>query len=523
MDTVQDQGLERFATVRLTSDLGALTPRERAMIPLLVEAAEHMDAIYWLEMVGPRDAVLDPIEDPSMRRRVEINYCPWDRVDADRPFVPGAGERPKGARFYPTDMTIDEFEAAAGSAGGEELRSPYTLVRRVATRRLEAIPFHVAFEPQVRAAAALLRDAAALADDEGLSRYLTLRATALETDDYRSSDEAWMDMKSNTIDIVIGPIEVYDDKLFASKASHEAIVLIKDREWSDRIARYAEFLPGLQAALPVAEAYRAERPGLDGDLNVYDAIYHAGFANATPTASAINLPNDEDITIAKGTRRLQLKNVMRAKFDTIVRPIADLLLSEDQRPFLTFEAWFEKLMFHEVAHGLGIHRTIDGLGTVDVALRDQAPAVEEQKADAVGLFMLARLPESAAGGIAPLIGHQVAHVTDLFRSLRYGGESPYTLGAASQLNVLSSTGAVSRDADTGRWRIDPDRMRAAVEEMTARLLVLQGDGDYDGAARWYASTGTVDGVVRSDVERVARQGIPIDVVYEQGIDVLGLA
>ncbi len=523
MSIVDGDGLEHFATIRLTSDLSGLTVKDRAMIPILIEAAQRMDEIYWLEMYGPRERVLDAISDPRLRRRVEINFGPWDRMDADRPFVPGVGERPKGVRFYPTDMTIDEFEAAADQAGGEPLRSPYTLVQRDDAGRLEAIPYHVAFEHEARAAAMLLRDAAALADDDGLRRYLELRATALETDDYRSSDDAWMDMKTNTVDIIIGPIEVYDDKLFAYKASHEGIVLIKDREWSGRLTRYAEFLPWLQAGLPVPEAYRSERPGLDADLNVYDAIYHAGFANARPTSSAINLPNDEAVALAKGTRRLQLKNVMRAKFDTIVSPIADLLVADDQRPFLTFDAWFEKLMFHEVAHGLGIHRTIDDRGTVASALREQATPLEEQKADVVGLFMLARLRDSRVSGIAPLIGQQVAHLTDLFRMLRLGGASPYALSAGSQLNFLMSSGAVWRDAVSGTYRIDPDRMGPAVEAMTARLLMLQGDGDYVGAVTWYESTGTVNEALRSDLDRIAKQGVAIDVIYEQGIEVLGIA
>ncbi len=444
-------------------------------------------------------------------------------MDADAPFIPGVGERPKGVRFYPTDMTINEFDAAADRVDGESLRSQHTIVRRDAEGRLEAVPYHVAFEREVRAAAALLRDAAVLADDDGLRRYLELRAIALETDDYRSSDDAWMDMKTNTVDIVIGPIEVYDDKLLACKASHEGIVLVKDREWSGRLTRYTELLPWLQAGLPVPEAYRSERPGLDADLNVYDAVYHAGFANARPTASAINLPNDESVTLAKGTRRLQLKNVMRAKFDTIVRPIADLLVADDQRPSLTFDAWFEMVMFHEIAHGLGIHRTVDGRGTVAGALRELATPLEEQKADAVGLSLLARLQDSGERGTAPLIGHQVAHLADMFRMLRYGSASPYALSAGSQLNFLMNSGAMRRDAVSGKYRIVPDGMGPAIDEMTARLLMLQGDGDHAGAVTWYESTGSGNEVPRSDVDRLAGRGIAIDVIYEQGVEVLGLA
>jgi hypothetical protein len=523
MGIVSDEALEGYATVRLTSDLDGLTENERAMIPLLIDAADCMNDIYWLEIYGPRESLLASISDPDLRHRVDLNFGPWDRMEADAPFVPDAGPRPKGARFYPTDMTVDEFEAAADQHDIEGLRSHYTVVARNAEGLLGSVPYHQAFRREVRAAATLLREAAGLADDDGLRRYLELRATALETDDYRASDNAWMDMKSNTLDIVIGPIEVYDDKLLALKASHEGIVLIKDREWSGRLAHYADLLPSLQAQLPVPPAYRSERPGLDADLNAYDAIYHAGFANARPTSSAINLPNDEEIAIARGTRRLQLKNVMRAKFDTIVRPIADLLVAEDQRSLLTFDAWFELLMFHEIAHGLGIHRTLDGSDTVGGALREQATPLEEQKADVVGLFMLARVRESGESGIAPKIAHHVAHLVDFFRMLRFGGASPYALSAASQLNFLLASGAVLRDAASGTYRIDVDRATTAVEEMAATLLTLQGDGDHEGAKAWYRSTGAVGNVQHRDLDRLAGAAVPIDVIYEQGLEVLGLA
>ncbi len=521
MSIIDEQALQRYATVRLTADLSGLTANERAMIPILIRAAEHMNTIYWHEMVGPPQRTLDAISDPSMRRRVEINFGPWDRMDADAPFVPGAGERPKGASFYPNDMTVDEFDAAADSVNGEALRSQYTVVRRDGGGGLKAVPYRVAFADDVLAAATLLREAATVAEDAGLRRYLELRATALETDEYRASDDAWMDMKTNTVDFVVGPIENYDDKLFACKTSHLGIVLIKDRAWSNRLARYADLLPSLQARLPVPEAYRAEQPGLDADLKVYDAIYHAGLANARPTSSAINLPNDEAVALEKGTRRLQLRNVMRAKFDTIVRPIADLLLADDQRPFLTFDAWFEMVMFHEVAHGLGIHRTIDGAGTVNRALREQSTALEEQKADVVGLFMLSRLVESGETGMAPLIGHYVAHLADLFRLLRYGGASPYSLSAGSQLDFLVAHGAVQRDAVSGTYRIDHERVPSAVEEMAARILRLQGDGDYAGVVSWYQSATTACNH-GPDIDRIQAQGIPIDVIYEQGREVLGL-
>jgi len=190
---------------------------------------------------------------------------------------------------------------------------------------------------------------------------------------------AWLDMKSNQIDVVIGPIETYEDQLYGYKAAHEAYVLVKDLEWSQRLAKYAAFLPDLQRGLPVPAAYKAESPGTDTELNAYDVIYYAGDCNSGSKTIAINLPNDEEVQLAKGTRRLQLKNAMQAKFDKILIPIADQLVDDSQRGHITFDAFFSNTMFHEVAHGLGIKNTIDGQGTVRKALKEHASAIEEGK------------------------------------------------------------------------------------------------------------------------------------------------
>src|ERR687895_2841780 len=328
-------GLAKYTTVRLSVDSSALTPNERRMIPILIDAADAMDEIYWHQAHGNRDSLLSAVRrDPPTRRFVEINYGPWDRLANDRPFLPGVGPKPAGANYYPRDMTKGEFETAVADgpkARADSLKSLYTLVRRDAAGRLVTIPFSKAYAPLNERASLRLREAAALAEDPGLKRYLELRADALLSDDYQASDLAWMDMKNNTIDVVIGPIETYEDLLFGYKAANEAYVLIKDRAWSQRLARYATLLPGLQRGLPVADEYKRETPGTAADLNAYDAVYYAGQANAGSKTIAINLPNDEQVQLQKGTRRLQLKNTIRAKFDKILVPIANELIAPDQR------------------------------------------------------------------------------------------------------------------------------------------------------------------------------------------------
>jgi Peptidase family M49 len=517
------QKLAQYTPVRLTADLSGLSERERRMIPLLIEAAQEMDTIYWQQIDPGHDSLLAAISDSSTRAYVRLNYGPWDRLDDNQPILPGVGPRPPGAAFYPRDMTKEEFEAAAKAspAAGAALRSLYTLVRRDSAGDLAAVPYHQAFAEPSRRAAAKLREAATLADDKGLARYLTLRAQALETDDYRPSDLAWMDMKNNGLDVVIGPIETYDDELFGYKAAHEAFVLIKDRQWSERLARYAKLLPALQRGLPVAEDYKREKPGTDSDLNAYDAVYYAGQSNAGSKTIAINLPNDEQVQLKKGTRRLQLKNAMQAKFDRILLPIGAELIADDQQDHIKFDSFFANIMFHEVAHGLGVKHTIAGKGTVRDALKEQAGALEEAKADILGLHMITRLQERGELPDVNLDDNYVTFLAGIFRSIRFGAASAHGRANAAELSFLGEQGAFTRDSASGRYRVDLPRMRAAVDSMAARILRFQGDGDYEGVTRFMTERATIPPLLQRDLDRLASEGIPVDIVFEQGTDVLG--
>ena len=518
-----EKKLAQYTPVRLTADLSALSNRERRMIPLLIQAAQAMDTIFWREVYPGRDSLFGAVGDSATRAYVQLNYGPWDRLDGNQPFVPGVGPRPDGAAFYPRDMTKEEFEAAARAspAAGDTLRSLYTLVRRDSSGGLTAEPYHEAFAGPTRRAAANLREAATLADDEGLRRYLQLRARALETDEYRPSDLAWMDMKSNGLDIVIGPIETYEDALFGYKAAHTAYVLIKDREWSDRLARYVKLLPALQRGLPVPEAYKREKPGTDSDLNAYDAVYYAGQSNAGSKTIAINLPNDEQVQLEKGTRRLQLKNAMQAKFDRILVPIGEELIAEDQRKHIKFDSFFGNVMFHEVAHGLGVKNTVTGKGTVREALKEQSGALEEGKADILGLYMITRLEQQGDLPDVNLDDNYVTFLAGIFRSIRFGAASAHGRANAAELSFLQEHGAFTRDSASGRYRVDFPRMRTAVDSMAGRILRYQGDGDYQGVTRFMSERATIPAGLQKDLDRLGGKGIPVDIVFEQGVGVLG--
>ena len=514
--------LAKYATFRLTADLSSLTDNQRSMIPILIEAAREMDEIFWWQTYGNGDSLLASIQNPDVRRLVQMNFGPWDRLDEDAPMFQNVGPKSPGANFYPADVSREELTAAleADTDEARALASLYTLVRRGAERTFVSLPYHEAFAEPTERASEKLREASRLADDPGLRRYLELRADALMTDDYRASDMAWMDMKNNTIDIVIGPIETYEDQLFGKKASHEAYVLIKDRAWSERLSRYASLLPQLQRALPVSDAYKQETPGTDSDLNAYDVIFYAGEANTGAKTIAINLPNDEMVQLQKGTRRLQLKNALQAKFDSILVPIAETLIAEDQRDHITFDAFFANVMFHEVAHGLGVKNTITGRGTVREALKEHASAMEEGKADILGLYMVTQLAEDGEWTDSGVRDNYVTFLASIFRSVRFGASDAHGRANMVQLSYLQQAGAFTRDQNSGAYRVDFDIMEQAIAALAEVILTLQGDGDYDAVGQLLRDQGVVPEDLEDDLDRLTAAGIPVDIVFEQGPAVL---
>ncbi len=514
--------LNEYSVVRLTADLSSLTENERKMLPLLIRAADLMNEVFWQQAYGDRTELMNQVEEPAGRKLLSINYGPWGRLKGNAPFIDGVGPKPEGANFYPQDMTKEEFEQHLKDNPDDEdaFKSLYTLIRRDRNGDLGAIWYHDMFRQQATAAD-LLDQAAELAEDDGLKKYLTLRAAALRTDDYQASDMAWLDMKDNTLDIVIGPIENYEDAMFGYKAANEGFVLIKDKEWSARLSRYAQLLPGLQRDLPVPDAYKQETPGTDSDLNAYDVIYYAGDCNAGAKTIAINLPNDEVVQLAKGTRRLQLKNAMQAKFDRILNPIADLLIDESQREHITFNAFFGNTMFHEVAHGLGIKNTIDGSGSVREVLRNHFSALEENKADILGLYMVGKLYEQGELTEGQVMDNYVTFMAGLFRSVRFGASSAHGKANMTSFNFFRQEGAFARDT-SGRYRVDEEKMAAAIAKLAERLITLQGNGDFGAAGEWLDNMANVSPGLQADLDRINAQGIPVDIIFEQGLDVLGL-
>jgi len=509
--------LNESSTVKLTTDTTKLTSKEKLMIPILMKAANIMDELFWEQSIGNKKEVIGHISNPTLMRLLENNYGPWERLSGNKPIIKTFGIKPKGANFYPKDITNEEFEKFSDNLK----TSPYTLIRRNEDKSLKCIWYHDAYQTKLEAASGLLKKASDLAEDPGLKEYLKLRAKALLTDDYFASDMAWMDMKNNTIDIVIGPIENYEDELFGYKTAYEAAILVKDKEWSNKLERFSKMLPGLQQDLPVDAKYKNEVPGSGSDLNAYDIIYAAGHANAGGKTIAINLPNDEKVQAAKGSRRLQLKNAMQAKFDRILVPIANILTDSLQRKNIKFDAFFSNVMFHEVAHGLGIKNTITGKGTVREALKEKYSAFEEAKADILGLFLVTRLIEK--GEVKNITANDcyITFMAGILRSVRFGAADAHGKANMMCFNFFEDKGAFQRTAK-GEYKVNPEKMRKAMNDWAAMILKIEGDGDYIGASAYLETNGKVRPALVSDLDRLRTARIPVDIIYEQGPQVIGL-
>ena len=511
----QPKLIDKYAEYTLTTDISHLSENEKEMLPLLFEAADIMEDLFWQENYGDKAELMAKITDPDVQKFACITYGPWDGLDGNKPFVEGFGEKPAGAQFYPQDMTEEEWNAF----DDPNKTSQYTMIVRDENDNLKCVWYHEYFEQQIKKAASLLDDASELAGDEEFAEYLRLRAKALRTDDYLESDMRWMDVRNNNIDMVIGPIENYTDARYGIKASHEAFILIKDQEWTKQLSRYAQFVPELQKQLPVPEEYKKEVPGSDVDLAAYDAVYYAGDCNANSKTIAINLPNDERVQLQRGTRKLQLKNSMQAKFEKILVPIAQILMTPESMEHIKFDAFFANVMFHETAHGMGIKNTITGKGSVHSALGNQYNALEEAKADVLGLFLVTKLAEMGEYTTTEMIDNYTTFMAGIFRSVRFGAASAHGKANMLTFNYFQDFGAFTRTED-GRYAIDFDEMKLAVEKLAGDILMAQGNGDYDQVKQWLEVMSVIRPELQADLDRVNQAGVPTDIYFNMGPDVL---
>lgn len=515
-DQPVQERLKKYAEVTLTSDISHLSQAEREMLVHLFEAARIMDDLYWKQAYGDKAALMKLLKTPQEKQFAAINYGPWDRLAGNEPWLKGAKAKPKGAGFYPADMAEAEFEML----DNPDKTSLYTVIQRDKNKVLTVVPYHVAYAEDLKKAADHLMAAANLCPDPAFAEYLNLRAEALVTDQYQSSDFAWLKAKESNIDFVIGAIENYEDGLFGYKAAYEAFILIKDHKWSEMLQKFNAFLPEMQNLLPVPDEYRREMPGTDADINVYDAVFYAGDCNAGSKTIAINLPNDEQVQLQAGSRKLQLKNSMQAKFDKILMPIASVVIHPDQMRHVKFEAFFANTMFHEIAHGMGIKNTINGSGTIRTVLKEAYSPIEENKADVLGLWLVTQMVDRGELE-GEIMDYYVTFMAGIFRSSRFGAASAHGKANMMRYHFLQRRGAFTVD-EKGFYVINPDIMREAIQELVSEILIMQGNGDYEGASKLVKTEGVVPAELQTALQKINSKNIPVDIVFKQGPEVLGL-
>lgn len=508
------QKLSTYKTVRLSTDLSSINGMEKEGLKFLVRAAEMINEIFKLQAyVG--HPITDTITNEVVKKYMDINYGPWDRLNDNKPFINGIGPKPLGANYYPANMRQSEFDSLEDA----RKNSPYTILVREEGRLLVK-PYNEVYISYLDQASMFLRNAADMLQDPPLRTYLLARADALITNQYDESDKIWLQMKGNKYDIIIGPIENYEDQLYGLKTSYEAYVLVKDIEWSKRLEKYVAYLPELQKNLPVEKQYKAEKTGGNSQINAYDAIYYGGDCNSGSKTIAVNLPNDEQLQINYGTRRSQIKNVMKAKFDHIMMPITQALIDSSQIKYVNFNAFFANTMFHEVAHGLGIKNTINGKGTVREALGANYNALEEGKADILGLYMITELYNKQVLTEGQLMDYYVTFMAGIFRSVRFGAASAHGKANMIRFNYFQEKGAFTKDPKTQKYKIDMAKMKIAMTELSALILKLQGDGDVEGVKKLLLEKGQIPTDLQNDLNKLIQLQIPVDIIFEQGEELI---
>lgn len=507
--------VEEFAPVELKSDLASgLNDKEKELVKIFFQIGKITDDLFWKQTFGDK-SLLDTISDSYAKDFAMIHYGVWDRLDNNKPFIEGYGEKLPMCNYYPHDITLEEFNAFED----ENKDSWYTVIRRNDDGSLKSVWYHEEYAEEIGQICTLLEKAVALAENPGLKNYLEKRIEAFKTDDYLASDLAWMDMKDSKIDFVTGPIESYDDKFRETKTSYESFILLKDEERSKDLAKFVSMLPALQKELPCAPEYKTFVPGTSSDLNVYDVVFYAGDCNAGSKTIAINLPNDDRVHALKGTRRLQLRNSMKAKFDKILMPIGELIVTPEQQKYLNFDAFFWNVTFHEVAHGLGVKQTINGKGSVDAAMGTEKTSWEEAKADILGLFMVTKLVEM--GEITNITSEDAiaTYIAGILRSVRFGAASSHGKANMMCFNYMEKAGAFTRD-DKGQYVIDFEKAKEAMNGWAALILKTQGDGDVEFATKYRAENGNITPALQADLDKINNAGIPRDIRFIQGVDVL---
>ena len=512
----------QFAKIDMAPDVSFLSDEERQVLNLLIEAGNLMSEIY-LRQISPenparrsditaqegqnRDALIDLFD---------LHFGPWDTLDHNAPFY-GSDNRPAGAGFYPADLSREEFEAWITAHPDDEaaFRSGYTLIRRTEDGGLTAIPYSEAYREWLEPAAAILRQAAEITSDESLRNFLLLRADSFLSDDYFQSELAWMDL-DGTIEVAIGPYEIYDDELNGYKTAFEAFITVRDPEESAALDKYKGLLRDMEANLPVAENYKNFKRGFESPIAVVTQIHGGGDNVPGVQTIAFNLPNDERVREAKGAKKVLLNNVLGAKFERILAPMADKVLVPAQSSLLMKKYMANFTLFHELAHSLG-PGTITKNGeetSVSAELKELYSGVEEGKADVMGAYNVLYMMDRGELPIAEKENFLATYAVGLFRSVRFGIGEAHGKGAAFQYTYFREAGALNVQQN-GLLQIDFAKFESAISDLTRDLVILQGDGDYDAVAEFLRDYAKLDDAAERIIASLTDLPVDIQPIYPE--------
>jgi hypothetical protein len=514
------QKIARFSPTDISADISKLSIEDKKALDKIIEASRLMDEMFLRQVWQGNEEMLRELQkDTSAEGKERLHYFqmnmgPWSQIDKYEPFIDNAPkEKPIRANYYPEDMMKEEFEkwiATLSEKEREQAAGFFSTIRRNSDRTLGIIPYSREYKEWLEPASKLLKQAAALTANKTLKKYLTTRADAFLSNDYYKSDVAWMELDA-PIELTIGPYETYMDELFGYKAAFEAFVTLRDDAESVKLAKFSGYLQDIENNLPMDPKYRNPKLGAMSPISVVDVIYSAGEGNRGVQTAAFNLPNDEKVIRDKGSKRVMLKNMQEAKFNKILIPISNIVLDPAQRSSVSFEAFFNHILAHELMHGLGPHNiTVNGISTnVRKELKDLYSAIEEAKADITGLFALQYLIDK--GLLEKKIEGEMytTYLASVFRSVRFGIDEAHGKGVSLIFNNLIDEAAIWIDEESGTFSIDETRIKGAVEKLTRNILTLEAEGSYKDAKTLLDKYVIIRPEMQKALKRLS--GIPVDI------------
>ena len=509
--------ISQWKEIELKADLSLLNDNEKEMIRLFLQASNIIDNIFWKQaFYGNKDEFLSSITDADTQLYASINYGPWDRLDGRNSFIKNFNRKPLGANFYPQDIKYLPFI----SYQSEGKLSAYTLIRRDDNGDLFVEPYNRAYEQELNKISVLLKKAAELSDNKSFSKYLISRADALISNKYFDSEVAWMDIKNSNIDFLIGPVETYEDNFLQIKAAFESYILLKDNELSDKMQHYAELVDAFQQCIPCDESYKKAQKAINAEFGVYYILNYSGYANVGGKNISINRPYDLQVLKEYGSKKLQFKNVMEAKFDNILLPIANIMIEASQVKLINADIFFKSTMLYEIAEQLGFHKTLSSKNIKD-ELKDYYTIIEKTRSDIVRLLLVSELYKAGQITEEDIKKHYITYVSNLFRIVRLGDAETQAKADMIIFNYLQDNKAIIR-TEEGLYKVDATNMKKFVIELTTLIYSIEENGDYAKAKELVKNNGYIKDELKKDLNKIQEAGIPIDLRFKQGVSVLGL-